>query len=187
MRKEKIFESLPVLETERLLLRAIEENDSAAIFDYACDPEVARYTTWDAHKSMEDAKNLVRFIRKRYSENKPSNWAVILKNQSRLLGTCGFVSGFPVNKRAELGFSIRKDCWNKGYMTEAVRKVIDFGFKVIGLNRIEACCDAENKASARVLEKCGLKFEGVLRQYVFNKGKFRDIRSYSILAEEYGK
>lgn len=184
---EKIFENLPVLETARLLLRAIEEDDAAAIFEYAGDAEVAKYTCWDAHKSIEDAKTLVRFIKKRYAENKPSNWAVILKAGSRLIGTCGFVSGFPANKRAEIGFAIRKDCWSKGYMTEAVNKTIEFGFNEINLNRIEACCDADNKASARVLEKCGMKFEGLLRQYVYKRGRFRDVKSYAILAEEYIK
>jgi ribosomal-protein-alanine N-acetyltransferase len=183
---KRIFENLPVIETKRLLLRAIEETDSAAIFDYAGDPEVAKFTSWEAHKTIEDAKTLVRFIKKRYAENKPSNWAVILKTESRLIGTCGFISGFPSNKRAEIGFAIRRDCWNRGYITEAVKRVIDFGFKELMFNRIEACCDAENMASKRVLEKCGMKLEGVLRQYVFKNGSFRDVLSYAILAEDYG-
>jgi ribosomal-protein-alanine N-acetyltransferase len=182
---KKIFNELPVIETDRLILRPIEEGDYGAIFEYASDPDVARYTSWDPHKTIEDSKTLVRFIKKRYSENKPSNWAVILKTDGRLIGTCGFVSGFPQNKRAEIGFAIRRDCWSKGYTTEAVKKTIEFGFKVMELNRIEACCDVDNKASKRVLEKCGMKFEGVLRQYAFKRGSFRDVNSYSILYCEY--
>jgi [ribosomal protein S5]-alanine N-acetyltransferase len=192
---KKVFENLPVIETERLILRPVEEGDFKAMFEYARDPDVAKFTTWEAHKNIEDSKTHVRFILKRYKGNKPSNWAVILKPEnkdsrpetrdSRLIGTCGFVSEFKANNRAEIGFAIRKDCWNKGYVTEALKKTLEFGFKTIGYNRIEAICDVENIASARVLEKCGMKFEGILRQYIMKRGEFRDVRSYAILAEDY--
>jgi [ribosomal protein S5]-alanine N-acetyltransferase len=183
---EKIFVNLPVLETERLILRKIEAGDHKAVFEYSSDPEVAQFMTWDAHKTPENSKHLVKFIMKRYKDNKPANWAVILKSDNKLIGTCGFVSSFPANKRAEISFAIRKDCWGRGYATEAVKKTIEFGFKEIKYNRIEAFCDVENKASSRVMEKCGMKPEGVLRQYAHLKGKFRDMKCYAILAEDAG-
>jgi len=182
---KKVFESLPVVQTERLILRPVEEGDYTAIFEYARDPDVAKYTTWEAHKNIEDSKAHVRFILKRYKENKPSNWVVILKDGNRLIGTCGFVSEFRSNNRAEVGFAISKDCWNMGYVTEALKKALEFGFKTIGYNRIEAICDVENTASAKVMEKCGMKFEGVLRQYIVKHGQFRDVKSYAVLREEF--
>ncbi len=185
--RERIFESLPVIETARLTLRRVEEGDYKDIFEYAADPETAKYTSWEAHKNIQDSKNLVQFIIKRYRENKPANWAVILKENRKMIGTCGFISQFPANKRAEIGFVFRKDCCGKGYATEAVKAVLDFGFSTAGYNRIEACCDAENKASARVLEKCGMKSEGILRQYVFSNGGYHDVKNYSILKEEYSQ
>ncbi len=184
---KKHFVNLPVLETKRLILRPVQADDYKAVFDFASDPDVAKYTSWDAHKTIEDSKVLVRFITKRYADNKPSNWAVILKENNQLIGVCGFVSYYSANKRAEIAFAIRKDCWNKGYMTEGVAKTIEFGFNEIKLNRIEAYCDAENDASAKVLEKCGMKCEGILKQYAYKGSSFRDMKSYAVLAGEYFK
>lgn len=183
----KIFENLPVLETKRLMLRPIEENDYKAMFEHAGDPDAAKYTSWEAHKNIHESKAHVQFILKRYKENKPSNWAVVLKDSNKFIGTCGFVSEFKANNRAEVGFAIRKDCWNKGYITEALKKTLEFGFETIGYNRIEAICDVENAASARVMEKCGMKCEGVLRQYIIKAGKYRDVKSYAVLREEFLK
>ena|ERR1035437_1697692 len=182
---KKIFEKLPMLETERLVLRPVEEADYKAMFEHAGDPEVAKYTSWEAHKNAHYSKTIVQFMMKSYKENKLSNWAVILKEGNRFIGTCGFVSESKANNRAEVGFAIRKDCWNRGYVTEALKKTLEFGFKTIGYNRIEAICDVDNAASARVMEKCGMKFEGILRQSVMKRGRFRDVKSYAVLAEEY--
>ena len=182
---EKIYRNLPELETERLLLRKVEEGDYGDLFECFQDPLVSRFTTWDAHKTIEDSKTLVKFIMKRYADNKPTNWAVVLKTGKKLIGTCGFSSSFPSNKRGEISFALSRGSWGKGYATEVVKKTIEFGFKNIGFNRIEACCDLENGASARVLEKCGMTFEGILREYAFLKGEFRDMKCYAILAKEY--
>jgi ribosomal-protein-alanine N-acetyltransferase len=182
---EKLFENLPVIETGRLMLRKVQEGDYNDVFEYANDPETAKYTSWEAHKHIQDSKHFVQFMIKRYAENKPAGWAVVLKENQKMIGTCGFISQFIANKRAETGFVIRKDCAGKGYATEALKAALDFGFGTAGYNRIEACCDVENKASSRVLEKCGMKFEGILRQYVFANGFYHDVKSYAVLRDEY--
>ncbi len=181
---EKTFTNLPVLETERIILRPLKESDFNSVFEYASDPEIASFTGWKAHKSIEESKALVRFILKRYSENKPSSWAVELKSEKKMIGMAGFISTFNANKRGEVAYALNKNYWKKGYATEALAASIKFGFEVLKLNRIEACCDAENAASARVLEKCGMKFEGVLRQYVLTESGFRDMKSYAVLAQD---
>lgn len=168
-------------------MRKVAEDDYKAIFEYAGDPEVARFMPWEVHNNPESSRHLVKFILKRYKDNKPANWAVILKKENKLIGTCGFVSSFPSNKRAEISFALRHDFWGRGYASEAVKKTIEFGFKEPGYNRIEAFCDVENIASARVMEKCGMTCEGVLRQYAYLKGKFRDMKSYAILRAEGGR
>lgn len=178
------FTNLPVIETARLVLRPVEDDDADDIFEIASDAETAKYTSWDAHKMVEDSKTLIRFIKKRYSLNKPSNWAVILKSENKLIGLCGFVSGFAINSRAEMAFVISKAYRKKGYASEAVCETINFGFLKADLNRIEAFCDADNTASKRVLEKCGLKFEGLLRQYVRKNGELRDMKCYAVLAKD---
>lgn len=181
----KVFANLPVIETPRLVLRPVADNDAHDIFEIAGDPDTAKYTSWDAHKTIEDSRTLIRFIKKRYSLNKPSNWAVISKPENKLIGLCGFVSGFAINNRAEIAFVINKRYRNKGYAYEAVIESIKFGFLNAKLNRIEAFCDADNIASEKVLEKCGLKFEGLLRQYVMKNGEFRDMKCYSVLARDF--
>jgi len=180
-----MYSNLPVIEAERLILRPVEPGDYRAVFEYAGDPEAAKYASWDAHKTIRESKVLVDFIRKRYAQNRPSNWAVVLKENKRMIGTCGFLSDFPANKRAEIGFALSRTFWNRGYATEAAKKTIEFGFNDLKLNRIEAFCDEQNRASARVLEKIGMKQEGVFRQYVYSKGSFRNMSAYAILAEEF--
>lgn len=179
---KKIFASLPIIETERLILRPVRESDHKAVFEYASDPETAAFTVWKAHKHIEDSKTLVRFILKRYLMNKPSSWAVDLKKEGKMIGMCGFVSSFNANKRGEVAFVFNRKHWKRGYATEALGAAIKFGFKELRFNRIEASCDAENAASVRVLEKCGMKYEGVLRQYALTDRGFRDMKIYAVLA-----
>ena len=91
----------------------------------------------------------------------------------------------PEHARAELGYVLSREHWGKGLMPEAVRAVMAFGFEKLSLNRIQARCIAENLASARVMEKAGMTFEGTLRESEFIKGAYRDIKLYSILRREY--
>ncbi|HRU39058.1 MAG TPA: GNAT family N-acetyltransferase [Candidatus Goldiibacteriota bacterium] len=179
-----IFRNLETIETDRLILRPVMAGDVDAVFRLMSDPDISRFTTWRQHRNIEDSKQFVNFMLSRYVQNKPSNWAIIEKKSGTFTGTCGFVSSFMANSRAEIGFAVTREFRGRGYATEAVKRSIVFGFEKIGLNRIEACCDAENTASSRVLEKAGMKFEGVLRQYAFINGSFRDMRNYSILRSE---
>ena len=90
-----------------------------------------------------------------------------------------------MHARAEIGYALARKYWGQGLMTEAVRAMLDYGFNLLRLNRIEARCDVENIASWRVMEKAGMKFEGVLRQNIFLHGRPRDARMYGILREEW--
>jgi ribosomal-protein-alanine N-acetyltransferase len=91
----------------------------------------------------------------------------------------------PEHARAELGYVLSREHWGRGLMPEAVRAVIRFGFGRMGLNRVQARCIAENVASARVMEKAGMAYEGTLRESEFIKGAYRDMKLYSILRREY--
>lgn len=107
------------------------------------------------------------------------------KGDGHIVGTCGFVNWSLDHARAELGYAIHREYWGQGLVPEAVRAMISFGFEKIGLNRIEARCIAENTASARVMEKAGMSYEGTLRQREFIKGAYRNIKLYAILESEY--
>ena len=100
-----------------------------------------------------------------------------------MIGTIGFMWVNLEHRSGEVGYSFARDCWGQGYATEALRAVLQFGFDTLRLHRIEAQHEVDNPASGRVMEKCGMQCEGVLRGRVFNKGHFSDVKLYAILRE----
>lgn len=177
----------PRLETERLLLRALTPDDAAAIFSYASDPEVARYMLWDVHRSVGDAEAFLDLTLSRYESGGPPDWGMVYKGDGRLVGTLGFVGWEREHARAEIGYVLHRDYWGRGLVPEALGAMISFGFDRMGLNRIEARCVAENSASARVMEKAGMSYEGTMRQREFLKGEYRNMKLYAILKEEHAR
>lgn len=182
-----IFSNLPTLETNRLKLRKVLYSDRDDIFEYASNPNVAKYTIWYAHKNEFDTIEFLNIIYEGYRTNKPAPWGIELKENSKFIGTIGFVGWDIDNYKAEIGYALSENYWNKGIATEAALKVINFGFKIMKLNRIEARCNNDNIQSSRVLEKLGFTFEGLLREQLLVKGKFKDMKLYSLLAEEFKK
>lgn len=175
------FSHMPKLETERLLLRRMTMADAQDIFAYSRDPEVSRHVMWDAHSYIGESRAYLRYVRRQYRNNEPSSWGIELKGTGRLIGTIGFMWWNRDNRSAEVGYSLARAQWNKGLMTEALRTIIRFGFEEMRLNRIEAQHETANPASGRVMEKAGMRLEGVLRQRLYNKGKYVDVALYSIL------
>lgn len=184
MNYEGIINNLPLLKTDRLILRKICLDDAEDIFEIGSCQDVAQYVTWDVHKSMDDTRKYLASMEENPKKKQLYPWSIVCKENNKVIGGCGYMNWLPESSRAEVGYMISKKYWNKGYMTEALREVIKFGFEKMGLNRIEALCTPENTASAKVLEKVGMKFEGLLRQYLFFKDKFWDFNMYSILRNE---
>ncbi len=182
----RAFANLPELETERLVLRKMRLDDAEAMFAYASDPEVTRYVLWDTHRSIEDSESFLRLVTEGYARGDFGGWGIVLREDGAFVGTCGLDAGYaPEHARAELGYVLSREYWGRGLMPEAARAVIRFGFVRMKLNRIEARCIAENAASARVMEKAGMTYEGTLREREFIKGAYRDMKLYSILRREY--
>ena len=177
--------AMPTLETGRLILRRIAMRDAKDIFAYSRDPEVARHVLWSAQKELGEARDYCRFMMKRYRSDLPSSWGVVQKSTGRLVGTIGYMDYSEDNACVEVGYSLARWLWNGGYMTEALSRVIAYTFETMDVNRIEAQHELDNPASGRVMEKCGMKKEGVLRQRLYNKGKFVDVALWAILREDY--
>jgi len=173
--------SMPTLETPRLILRRIAMSDAKDIFAYSCDEEVARHVLWSAQKSVGEAKDYCRFMMRKYKCDEPSSWGIIEKATGKLVGTIGFMDYSEDNASVEVGYSLARWLWNSGYMTEALSRVIDYAFDSMDLNRIEAQHELTNPSSGRVMEKCGMRKEGVLRQRLYNKGRYVDVALYAIL------
>ena len=176
-----MFSRLPVLETERLILRSLRMRDAQDMFAYAKDPEVSRHVLWDTHESVWDSRQFLRAAIRQYRRGLPGSFAITLKDSGRMIGTIGFMWVNHEYKSAEVGYSLSREYWNQGIMTEALRRVISFGFQELRLNRIEAQHEVDNPASGRVMAHVGMQYEGVLRQRVKNKGRFVDVALYAIL------
>lgn len=178
---------MPVLATPRLRLRKLVMSDAQDIYDYGRDARVAQYVLWDAYKSIGEAKSFLRFMLRKYRCEEPASWGIELRETGRIIGTIGFMWIQDEHASAEVGYSLSREYWNKGLMTEALTAVLAYGFTHLRLNRIEAQYEVENPASGAVMMKCGMKKEGILRQRLFNKGKYRDVIVCSVLKEEYRK
>ncbi len=178
------FAKLPTLETPRLWLRRMTLADADDIFAYSRDPEVSRHVLWDAHRSIHDSRAYLRYIQRQYRAGEPSSWGIESKETGHLIGTIGFMWWNREYHSAEVGYSLSRAQWNKGLMTEALREVIRFGFDEMALHRIEAQHETDNPSSGRVMEKAGMRKEGVLRGRLFNKGRYVDVALYAILRDE---
>ncbi|TAE14087.1 MAG: N-acetyltransferase [Oscillatoriales cyanobacterium] len=180
-----ILANIPTIETERLLLRKITLNDASDMFEYASNPEVSEYTMWSTHTSIEDTKYFLKSLTKMYKRKELVDWGIVHKAEKKFIGTCGYVEWSMTHSRAEIGYALSARYWREGYMSEAVNAIIEFGFREMLLNRIVGRCEVNNIASARVMEKVGMQLEGILRQQLFVKGRYWDLKIYSILREEF--
>lgn len=184
LKTEDVFSDLPELETPRLLLRKLRLEDAADMFEYASDPEVAKDVTWEPHRNIEDSLGFLNSVVRKYSGKQTSEWGLVLKETGKLVGTCGFVWWKPEHAKAEFGYALSRKYWGRGLMTEAAAAVITFGFDKMKLHRLEARCIPANTGSEKVMLKNGMKYEGLLRDVVFEKGGFKSLKLYSLLAEE---
>ncbi len=182
---QMIFRSLPVIETPRLILRPMTRADAGDMFEYASDPEVSRYTVWDAHGSVDDALKFLACAEENYRAGEPENWGVVYRADGKFIGTCGYFYWDIWHYKAEIHYAMSRAYHGKGLMTEAVEAALDFGFTAMGLNRVEAGCMPANTASERLLQKAGMTYEGVKRAGIFSKGIFNDLKVYAILRREW--
>ncbi|MBT9146045.1 MAG: putative ribosomal N-acetyltransferase YdaF [candidate division WS2 bacterium] len=166
---EEIFGNLTRLETKRLILRKMTLYDAQDMYEYASDPEVAKYVTWDYHRSIDDSISFLKSTIQKYDNKEVSEWGIIYKKSNKFIGTCGYLWWSLAHSRAEIAYTLSRRYWNKGLMTEAVKEVIKYGFEKMVLNRIEARCMVRNIASQRVMEKFGMKSEGIMREVLFVK------------------
>jgi ribosomal-protein-alanine N-acetyltransferase len=176
----------PPLVTERLHLRAFTEEDAQPLFEHARNPNVARYTLWDAHRTIADTLLFLRdYATLRYLEGMAEPYAITIKPDPRPVGSCGCFWAAKVHQTMELGYWIGEPHWGKGYVVEACRAVLDFVFAEYGPERMQARVIEGNGASVRVLTKLGFRPEGTLRHALLRRGKFEDVQIFSLLRDEW--
>lgn len=179
------FFHLPRLHTTRLTLRPAVMSDAQDLFEYSRDPEVAKHVLWEAHTSIHQTRAYIRFLLRQYRNGAPSSFVIVDRALGKVIGTIGFMWVQQDNRAAEVGYSLSRAYWNQGLMTEALSAVIDFGFSTLHLNRIEAQHELGNPASGKVMEHVGMQLEGTLRQRIYNKGHFVDVKLYAILKRDW--
>jgi len=175
---EKILSENESLNTERLTLRWFLESDISDVFEYASDEEVVKFLSWPPHSNIEHTK-------KRFPDlflRKPGMFAIVLKEGDKCIG-CIDIRIDALNDKGSFGYVLNKKYWNKGYMTEALKKILDFSFNVLKLNRVEATHYTVNEQSGKVMAKCGMKNEGLGFQEVKIKGKYMDVVHFGILKD----
>ncbi|MDB5078802.1 MAG: acetyltransferase, ribosomal protein N-acetylase [Chloroflexi bacterium] len=181
----QIFQNIPELQTGRLLMRRMVMSDVPDLFEVASDEEVTRYITWETHRSLSDTERFIQVVHDWYDRQEVLYWAVLRQSDMKLIGTCGIFEWVPKDARAELSYTLGRPYWGQGYASEVVSVMVRFAFEVMQLNRLEGRCLAENTASARVMEKAQLILDGVLRQQLYLKGAFRDLKVYSLLKQDW--
>lgn len=173
------------LETKRLILRRMEMSDAQDIFAYGRDKEVARHVLWAAYTHIAEVKEYIRYMQRKYRAGDPASWCIVLKESGRVIGTIGYMWHHSEHNSVEVGYSLARDQWNKGIMTEALERVLKYSFVDLQIHRVEAQHEVDNPASGEVMKKCGMKYEGLLRGRLLNKGRYVDVQLYAILRPDY--
>ena len=175
-----------ILTTRRLVLREFEEEDWSAVLAYQSDSLYLRYYHW-TQRTEQDVLEFVRmFIAHREEEPRTKfQLAITLASDGQLIGNCGIRMKTPGAQEADIGYELNPRYWGIGYATEAASELLAFGFRDLELHRIWAWCIAENAASARVLEKIGMRQEGRLREQEWMQGRWWDTLLYAMLDHEW--
>ena len=175
------------LKTEKLVLRKATMADAETLHEeLGSNPEMTRYTSWNPYSTLEAAKEKVQDDIAGYE--KEGCYAWIIEHAGTAVGTIGAYDYDPHLSSIEIGYSIFQKFWGKGYASEAASEVVRFLICEEGINRIHAWCHADNRASAAVLTRAGLRQEGVLRQAMKNPdGSYADQLIFGIVKNDYKK
>ncbi|MDQ7092321.1 GNAT family N-acetyltransferase [Desulfosporosinus sp. PR] len=174
------------IETERLILRRFELTDSQSVFElWMNDPEVQNNYGESVCNTVEEVERLLAKWLCLYNNNEFYRWSIILKEANKSIGQIAFYLVNNQNQRADVEYCIGQSCWGKGYAPEALKAVIDYAFRHIGINRVQAFHRSKNASSGNVLRKAGMKYEGTLKQYLLHKDEFDDCLMYGVTRDEW--
>lgn len=173
------------IETERLVLRRFTMNDTDSLYtNCASDSDVTRYMTWTTQTDIKETQISMQGWVKRYANDNFYHWAIVEKAQNNMIGFISVIACDETVEQVETGYAIGKKWWHKGYMTEALMAVIDFLFEEVKVKRIYARHDTNNPNSGKVMQKCGMQYEGTLRKSEKTNNGICDIACYAILSED---
>lgn len=170
----QILRQNETLPTKRLLLRAFKQSDAEDVLAYGSDPQALKYLVWEGVKNVEEAgDSIAGFL------SNPGTYAIALASSQRCIGCIG-LRVEPAHEKASFGYVLHRQHWGHGYMTEALAAVLQLCFETLALHRVESTHYVGNEASGRVMQKCGMRLEGVGAHEVKVKGIFHDVVHYGI-------
>jgi ribosomal-protein-alanine N-acetyltransferase len=181
------FHPFQNLETERLLLRRLDENDVDEVLAMRGNPEVMKYIPRPIAKTKEDALAHIALIEEKIVSNIGINWGITIKGSPKIIGIIGHYRIQPENHRSEIGYMSLPEYNGNGYITEAIKAVLVYGFEQMNLHSIEAVIDPDNSASERVLQKNGFVKEAHILENELWDDKFWDTVIYSLLKRNFKK
>ncbi len=176
---------LPTLTSPRLRLRWIAQADADALFRIFSDPRAMRYWSSPPWSTPSDAAKYITGIHQSFAEQTLFQWGIARLEDDGIVGTCTLAAVDACNRRAEIGFILRSDCWGTGYMTEAATSLLTFAFETLELHRIEADVDPRNTPSIKLLERLGFQREGYLRERWLVNDEVNDTVFLGLLRREW--
>lgn len=173
-----------MLQTERMILRNLQEDDAADLYEYSKDEAVGKNAGWKPHENIEESMAILqeRFL------GQEDIFGMVLKENGKLVGTVGFVEDpdCPEEGTAMLGYALGVNYWGKGYMTEAVQAVLTYGFMQKQLRKITVTHYTDNLRSQSVIVKSGFQYQGIKKQAEANyDGTMKDVMWYVLKKEDF--
>ena len=169
----------PTLTTDRLVLREITQQDAQAIYACFSDEQVTKHYGMNTFKCIDEAEKLIQTFSANFTQKRGIRWAIERKDAKGLIGTIGFNLWSPAHKRAEIGYEMHPDFWRVGYTSEALNRIVEYGFHELQLTRIGAIVFLDNQASNQLLLKNGFEKEGILKKYMYQNNVAYDVNVYS--------
>jgi len=174
----EILHENETLYTPRLILHKFKKEDTADVFEYASDEETTKFLIFEPHKTPEESTEVIFD----YFLSRPGIFAI--QFEKKCIGCIDFRI-HPEHEKAGFGYVLNRNYWGRGLMTEALTAILKLCFEKLELNRVEATHYVGNEGSGKVMQKCGMKFEGIGIREEKIKGIFRDLVHYAILKEDF--
>lgn len=180
--RKMIMESIPLI-GDRILLRYITLSDAYDMYEYASIPEVSEYLLWSPHINLTATEGYIEYLCERYKKGLYADWALVLKDSDKMIGTCGFAQLDLKKKVGEIGYVLSPYYRKKGYMSEAFELILRFSFEKIGLEKVQLRIMSENTDSKRIAERFGFTEKDTSIMVI--KDVEREVLHYELSAEDF--
>ena len=185
-KREKVFLEFPIIETERFILKEIEEKHSNHFISLFSDEDIMKYSGTEVYDPEKQVEFYFKKVKLMYKEKKGIRWAIINKESEAFIGDIGLYNIDFYSNNTEIGYTIEKNFWRKGVASECIKAIENFAFETLDINRIIAMIDCNNISSIKLSEKLGFHRDGILREHYYNKSKdkYINICVYSLIKSD---